>query len=102
MEPEYKKEFFDALAAKVEKGMRVGPKCADCGVQDATKKQRPREGLSEAKAVVRLALINPSGPPNVASNIDFFCTGCRKPGAEWQKPHRIKPGNLPQLFAEVK
>jgi len=91
----YTREFFAELQRKIGRANRVGgpgKHCANCGVGDDQRYYRVK------KDNVRLALVDPKQPPNDAANVDFFCTRCRRPSAEWQRPRRPKPQELPQLF----
>jgi hypothetical protein len=94
---EYTKEFFAALERLADKHPH---KCKRCGIADGAKKFNARGVERKFGAVVRLALIDPSAPPNNASNVAMYCTTCRKAPHEWRTPRRIKPRELPQLWVK--
>ena len=103
MEITYSKAFFDELERAMDKSSLGGyQKCRQCGSVDGEYKiikKGKRDGYrSKLKAVVRLALIDPDGPVNVASNIGYYCTKCRKPPREFRPVRKMKPSALPQLF----
>lgn len=95
MKIDYSQEFFEALKKIVDKHPHI---CQQCGVADGERVIDKKGNKKKVLHVVRLALKNPQGLPNVASNIAMFCLKCRKPGAEWREPKKMRPKDLPSLF----
>ena len=94
---EYTSEFFASLEKLLDRHPHT---CRACGVADGEKAFRKNGTQDKSAAVVRLALIDPAGPPNRAENVAMFCTKCRRAPRAWQTPRRIPPSKLPQLFPD--
>lgn len=76
---EYSQDFFKQLQRLIDKSQQGFHKCRDCGVVDGGRRANRKGDLGKIKAIVRLALVDPKGPPNEVNNVDFFCTKCRRP-----------------------
>jgi hypothetical protein len=87
----YSAEFFATIEKKLDRHPR---RCRGCGAIDGEPVHAKTGRKRKVPAVVRLALIDPGGPPNAAANVDLFCTRCRS-NAEWRQARRIRPSKLP-------
>jgi hypothetical protein len=104
MKREYTESFYEKMNKLVDTphGYHC---CRQCGATDGDfyrygPKNPEKEGdpKGKTKAIVRLALIDPKGPPNDARNIGYYCTRCRKGPKENKRISKEERDKLPQLF----